>query len=220
MKISLLICFLLIIQIGFAQTVQSDIVLSDYARIAQMQDSMHPPKQSFIIRSTSMYWSDKLNDTFSLHTAGKFRWVQAGYTIQNNSNLSVGWNDGSLYPSVGLQQRLTVGVHYQWHNWSVHLQPEFITAANKEPQAYTIDPTTPNFIARYYLYMNNKLDNFSRFGTSGINTIFPGQSSIRYNTKTISLGLSTENLWWVPAIRNSLVLTNNAAGFLHLTFNS
>ena len=220
MKISLLICFLLVIQFGFAQTVQSDIVLSDYARIAQMQDSMQSPKQSFAIRSTSLYWSEKLNDTFSLHTPGKFRWVQAGYTFQNNSNISVGWNDGTLYPSVGLQQRFTVGLHYQWHNWSVHLQPEFITAANKEPQAYTIDPTTPNFIARYYLYMNNKLDNFSRFGTSGINTIFPGQSSIRYNTKTLSLGLSTENLWWGPAIRNSLVLTNNAPGFLHLTFNS
>ncbi len=203
-----------------AQTLQSDIVLSDYARITQMQDSLNSPKQSFAIRSTSQYWSEKLNDTFSLNTKGKFRWVQAGYTLQNNSNISVGWNDGTLYPSVGMQQRFTVGAHYQWHNWSIHLQPEFVTAANKDPQEYTIDPTTPNFIARYYLYMINKIDNHYRFGTSSINTIFPGQSSIRYNTNNISLGISTENLWWGPGIRNSLVLTNNAPGFLHFTFNS
>ncbi|MEI6264155.1 MAG: capsule assembly Wzi family protein [Sphingobacteriia bacterium] len=203
-----------------AQTIQSDIVLSDIERLAQMQDSLNAPKQSFVIRSTSQYWSEKLNDTFSIHTKGKFKWVQAGYAMQNNSNISVGWNDGSLYPSVGLQQRFTVGAHYQWHNWTVHLQPEFVSAANKEPQAYTIDPTTPNYIARYYLYIINKIDNHYRFGTSSISTIFPGQSSIRYNTKNISLGISTENLWWGPGIRNSLVLTNNAPGFLHFTFNS
>lgn len=212
--------FLLAVLNLSAQTLQSDIVLSDYERIAQMQDSINAPKQSFAIRSTSQYWSEKLNDTFSIKSKGKFRWVQAGYTLQNNSTTSVGWNDGSLYPSVGLQQRFTIGAHYQWHNWSIHLQPEFVSAANKEPQEYVIDPTSPNYIARYYLYIINKIDNHYRFGTSSINTIFPGQSSIRYNTNNISLGISTENLWWGPGIRNSLVLTNNAPGFLHFTFNS
>ena len=221
MKYFILIFFIFFLaQIGFAQTLQSDIVLADYARIAQMQDSLNVPKQSFAIRSTSQYWSEKLNDTFSLNTKGIFKWVQAGYTFQNNSTTSVGWNDGSLYPSVGSQQRFTIGAHFQWHNWSIHLQPEFVTAANKEPQEYIIDPTSPNFIARYYLYMINKIDNHYRFGTASINTIFPGQSSIRYNTNNISLGISTENLWWGPGIRNSLVLTNNAPGFFHFTFNS
>ncbi len=221
MKIFILFSWLsFLVQYSYAQNVLSDIALSDYARIAQMKDSVNAPDQSFAIRSTSQYWNGQLNDTFSLKTKGKFKWVQAGYMLQNNTTTSVGWNDGSMYPSVGLQQRFMLGAHFQLHNWSIHLQPEFVTADNKEPLVYNIDPSSPNFIARYYLYIINKIDNHYRFGTSGINAVFPGQSSIRYNTKNISLGISTENLWWGPGIRNSLVLTNNAPGFLHVTFNS
>ncbi|MDP1844481.1 MAG: capsule assembly Wzi family protein [Sediminibacterium sp.] len=204
----------------YAQSLQSDILLLDNQRMVQMQDSLNVPIQSFAIRSSSMYWANKLNEPFSKRSKGKFTLVQVGYSLQNNSTISVGWNDGSFYPAVGLQQRFTVGAHYQYRNWAVHLQPEFVSAANKDPQAYTIDPSTPNFIARYYLYIINKLDNHYRFGTASINSFFPGQSSIRYNTKNTSIGLSTENLWWGPGIRNSLVLTNNAPGFVHLTYNS
>ena len=48
----------------------------------------------------------------------------------------------------------------------------------------------------------------------------PGQSSIRLNVKKLSLGISSENLWWGPGQRNSLLMTNTAPGFPHLTFNT
>ncbi|MFD2145299.1 capsule assembly Wzi family protein [Mucilaginibacter antarcticus] len=47
-----------------------------------------------------------------------------------------------------------------------------------------------------------------------------GQSSLRLNHKAFSVGISTENLWWGPGIRNSLVMSNNAPGFTHLTLNT
>jgi hypothetical protein len=34
------------------------------------------------------------------------------------------------------------------------------------------------------------------------------------------LGLSNENLWWGPGMKNSLLMTNNGPGFLHLTLNT
>ncbi|MFX8805488.1 capsule assembly Wzi family protein, partial [Acinetobacter baumannii] len=34
------------------------------------------------------------------------------------------------------------------------------------------------------------------------------------------VGISSENLWWGPGIYNSLLMSNNAPGFWHLTFNS
>ena len=43
---------------------------------------------------------------------------------------------------------------------------------------------------------------------------------MKYNTKNISFGISNENLWWGPGIYNSLILTNNAPGFLHFTINT
>ena len=47
-----------------------------------------------------------------------------------------------------------------------------------------------------------------------------GQSSIRLNWKNISFGISNENLWWGPSIRNSIMMSNHSAGFKHITLNS
>ena len=34
------------------------------------------------------------------------------------------------------------------------------------------------------------------------------------------MGVSTENLWWGPGVRNSLIMSNNAPGFGHISFNT
>jgi hypothetical protein len=47
-----------------------------------------------------------------------------------------------------------------------------------------------------------------------------GQSSIRLTVGSLSIGLSDENLWWGPGMHNSLLMTNNAPGLKHLTFNT
>ncbi len=202
------------------QSVQSDIALIDNHRLAQLQETDSTTQRSFVIRSSSQLWSEILNKPFTKKSMPSVQLVQAGISLQNNNNLPIGWNDGSLYPSVGMQQRFTLGAHFQWHNFSLHLQPEWVTAANKDPIAFESDPRDGNYIAKYYTYFVNKIDHFSRFGTAPLQRFFPGQSSFRFNTKHISVGISTENLWWGPGNRNSLVLTNNAPGFLHFTFNS
>ena len=203
-----------------AQVVQSDIALMDYQRLAQLKNEDSLPNQSFVIRSTNQLWNEKLNDTFSVKSKPKFQFVQAGYTMHSNNNLSIGYNDGSIMPSVGMQQRFTVGAHLQWKGFSLLLQPEFVTAVNADPVGFQSDPLDGNYWAKYYLNVVNKIDNFNRLGTEPITKIFAGQSSLRYNTKYISTGISTENIWWGPSIRNSLVMTNNAPGFIHLTVNS
>jgi hypothetical protein len=47
------------------------------------------------------------------------------------------------------------------------------------------------------------------------NKAFWGQSSIRLTFGPASIGLSNENIWWGPGIRNSLIMSNNAPGFKH-----
>ena len=39
------------------------------------------------------------------------------------------------------------------------------------------------------------------------------------NWKTF-IGISNENLWWGPSIRNSIMMSNHAQGFKHITFNT
>lgn len=199
---------------------QSEIALMDLQRIQQLQDSLNNPVRSFVLRSASQFWDEQLNQPYTGKSKPTARLYQAGYTLQSNSALSMGYNDGSIYPAIGMQQRFTLGTFLQWQGFSLQLQPEFVSAANTAPAAFQADPADPNYWARYYLYTANKIDDFDRFGNSAFTKVFAGQSSFRFNTRDISIGLSTENLWWGPGIRNSLVLTNNAPGFLHLTFNS
>ncbi|WP_295234389.1 capsule assembly Wzi family protein [Sediminibacterium sp.] len=45
--------------------------------------------------------------------------------------------------------------------------------------------------------------------------IFPGQSFFKAYLGPISVGLSSENLWWGPGINSSLLMSNNAPGFIH-----
>lgn len=45
--------------------------------------------------------------------------------------------------------------------------------------------------------------------------IFPGQSFVKAHLGSISLGVSSENMWWGPGIHGSLLMSNNAPGFLH-----
>ncbi|MDO8997128.1 MAG: capsule assembly Wzi family protein [Sediminibacterium sp.] len=45
--------------------------------------------------------------------------------------------------------------------------------------------------------------------------IFPGQSFLKAHLGPISIGMSSENLWWGPGINSSLLMSNNAPGFMH-----
>ena len=40
------------------------------------------------------------------------------------------------------------------------------------------------------------------------------------NFKKLSFGISNENIWWGPSLRNGIMMSNHARGFKHITFNS
>jgi hypothetical protein len=92
-----------------------------------------------------------------------------------------------------------------------------LTAQNKDFQGFPIEHQST--ILYYYEYMN-RIDMPERFGTAQYNKILAGQSSLRFNHKGMSVGVSTENLWWGPGKRSSLLMSNNAPGFFHFTLNT
>ncbi|MES2330176.1 MAG: capsule assembly Wzi family protein [Bacteroidota bacterium] len=191
------------------------ITLSDVSRLQQLTDTGFQMQGiSFCLRPLSSLLQEKKSSKI---TAG---FTNVSYTLQNNSQLPLGDNDENFFPSVGFQQRITVGGTVKWNGFMLKLQPEFVTAANKEPAPFQWQLPTGNFWANIYQYINNKIDMYSRFGTKPITQWFPGQSSISYTYKSVSAGLSTENIWWGPGTRNSLVMTNNAPGFAHFTINT
>ena len=118
---------------------------------------------------------------------------------QFNSHHPFGWNDGAMIPAKGVQTFVRVGVYLRYGIMEVQLAPEWVYAAN----------------SRYDTSVN--------WGSNGggvYNKAFPGQSAAGIRVGSVSMGVSTQNLWWGPGIRSSLLMSNNAPGFLHAYIRS
>ncbi|MFN5422039.1 MAG: hypothetical protein ACK5AO_02125 [bacterium] len=128
--------------------------------------------------------------------------------------------DGPMIGSSGSQTMVSGGVFLKLGPLTIQYQPQFVWAANTN---FRGTQQTPNF--RYpdpYFYdhykndliFNPVLDN--RFLQKNL----IGQSSIRLNLGPASIGLSSENITWGPAVMNPLIMSSHAPGFMHVSFNS
>lgn len=140
------------------------------------------------------------------------------FQTQANSHHPSGWNDGAMIPAKGLQMLLSAGIYAAYGPLTIQFRPELVIAANTPFDTFDKDHYGV-IVARYYDFYNN-IDLPARFGKKEYNRAYWGQSSIRLNYKNWSFGLSTENLWWGPGMRNSLLMSNTAPGFKHLTLNT
>jgi hypothetical protein len=137
---------------------------------------------------------------------------------QYNSHHGYGGNDAGMIPARGMQTALSAGIKISAGGFSLQVKPEFIYASNPWFETYSTEQYDPYWV-QYYRWLNSS-DIPERFDNGSYNKFYPGQSSIRYTTGAISLGVSTENIWWGPGMRNTLVMGNNAPGFLHGTLNT
>jgi hypothetical protein len=143
-----------------------------------------------------------------------FVWQQ-----QVNSHHPYGRNDGSMVQARGYQTQFSAGLFAELGPLTIQLRPEYVYAENKDFQKLSDAPNGVFWntsIANYY----NTIDLPDRFGDDAYSKLSLGQSSIRLSTNAVSFGLSNENLWWGPGVNNSLLMSNNASGFAHFTFNT
>ncbi|WP_257669524.1 capsule assembly Wzi family protein [Parapedobacter tibetensis] len=136
---------------------------------------------------------------------------------QYNSKYPYGWNDGAMIPARGHQTMLSAGIFAKYKFFSVQLNPEVVLAENKRYEGYG---GVAGLDRAWYNFIGNRIDMPELFGTGAYSRILPGQSSIRVTFDPISLGISTENLWWGPSRRNSILMSNTAPGFAHITLNT
>jgi hypothetical protein len=218
-----LICSLLICtssSIWAQVNVFSEIHQMDDQRIHQITGKDTSSSLSFNLRSSSTFFKVVDPDRKFWNNNFGFELRNVGVLNQYNSTIGVGSNDGSLLPNVGNQNRVNVSLALRWKKLVLQLGPEFSQAENLAPPPFELDAGDQNYMARYYLYTVNKIDNYWRFGKKKIQRVLPGQSSLRYQNDNFSLGLSTENIWWGPSLRNSLTMSNNADQFPYFTFNT
>jgi len=191
-----------------------DIRLVDYQRIKQLlNDSNGVITNSFLIRSTSsfQFLQSKLKGT----SKDVIQSINFNFDQQNNSLQPISFNDGNMYPARGWQERYSVGVNLKLLIFDINYQPERLTVQNLTQEYYRGNTQDGNFMFKYFGMVANYIDNFRQFGLDRIEETTLGQSRAGLKTKYLAAGISNENIWWGPGKRNSLVFTNNAAGFQH-----
>ena len=127
-------------------------------------------------------------------------------------------NNGSMIPNRGYQQLVSFGFHAELGPLSIQFKPESVYAENRNFDGFPDSHYGITWARRYRLW--NTIDMPERFGENAYKKSLFGQSSIRLNHNGLSLGLSSENIWWGPSIRNSIMMSNHAQGFNHVTFNT
>lgn len=181
------------------------------------------PLSNQVLKRQNIYNPDSLQDTDrSIRTTpngkGIVQLMPVSWQQQATSSFPYSRNDGGMIPNVGYQTMLSAGVYLQYGFVSLQLNPEVVMAQNAEYQGY-------NGLVRaswrqWYTAIGNRMDKPERFGEGWYTRLLPGQSSLRFNFHPISVGVSTENLWWGPAKHNSLLMSNTAPGFAHITVNT
>lgn len=193
-----------------AQTVPVGSIIDESFRQLQLQEkldisysfSARPFFTRKSLTTDSLY--QLVDKTFPIHNtksllSGTVEFLPLTFTTKFNSDHPYGWNQAGLLQAKGLQNRISTGVYFEKGILSLQFKPEFVYARNPE------------------------FEHNAQYGapsTGSYNKMFLGQSSIRLSKGALSLGLSTENLWWGPGIFNSLLMSNNAPGFAHISFNT
>lgn len=156
----------------------------------------------------------------SLNKSNSLKLLPPELNLAYDHNYPDSRNDGAMIRSRGIQNLMRIGIYGEFGPLSIQLKPEFVWAQNKDYQGFPEWPRhwQSTWQIRYIWF--NRSDIPERYGESSYTKLLPGQSSIRLNKWGLSLGLSTENIWFGPAMRNSLMMSNNAEGFPHITFNT
>jgi len=195
-------------------TVSGDSI--DRLRTAQLMGRL--PMGGLMLRSTSSLldprsWGD---------SPSGISVVLPMVTTVTNSELPFGQNDGALWAGKGYNFRALAGIVANFGPVQLVAIPEFVSATNYN---MSIDPTDLRFarplpatrseFSSPFNVVPYSIDLPYRFGDGAIRKIYPGQSSVTVSFGPLQVGAGTENEWWGPAIRNPLILSDNAPGFPH-----
>ncbi len=123
-----------------------------------------------------------------------------------------------MIPGRGAQVFLSAGFQARFSILHIQLQPEFATSQNLAFPGFP-DNFSSGTISSRFLYWNTG-DNPERFGNDTYTKAFWGQSSISLRYGVFELEAGTKNFWWGPGQWNSLIFSNNAPGFPHISLNT
>lgn len=202
-------------------------VLDDYYRRVQLQGKIDT-NISFAIRPLT-FNAPQISDIYdpehdlpktstNAHNGLFFKILPLSWQQEYNSDHPYGWNDEAMIPAKGYQTLVSAGFYFRAGHLSIQLRPEFVYAANPGFTGFATGHSDQD-LKNYYAFYNY-IDLPERFGNGAYTKAFWGQSNIMLTFGSVAFGLSNESIWWGPGIRNALILSDNAPGFKHATFNT
>ncbi len=142
------------------------------------------------------------------------RALPAGLRTRFNSAYADDRNDGALWSGRGLSTAIEGGFRLRWRFLSATVAP--VVAWQQNRDFYFPLATTPGQSPYANPFNYGTIDLPIRFGPEAFWTLDPGQTTLRVDGWGVAAGASTENLWWGPGQRNSLLMTSSAPGMAHL----
>ena len=138
-----------------------------------------------------------------------------------NSSIPFSMNDGAMWAGSGLNLSLRAGLHAEVGRVSLTLAPELLASENSgyempPPEVSLPLPAGRSPFSSPWHIRPYSIDLPIRFGDAPLRTSDLGQSALAVDAGSVTLGVSSENEWWGPGIRNAIVLSNNAAGIPRL----
>jgi hypothetical protein len=147
-------------------------------------------------------------------------WLTPVLTTAWNSTIPVTGNTGAMWAGRGWNASLTAGMRWDRRFLTIIVAPEITGSANRGfPVFVSTNPTRSEFASPWY-NLPTSADLPIRFGSAPFSVVTPGQSTIELHGKWVGGGLTTENQWWGPGIRNAIVMSNNAAGIPQAYFRT
>jgi hypothetical protein len=130
-----------------------------------------------------------------------------------NTTYPSGANDGLLWAGRGLSTSLSAGVAARWRWLSAAIAP----AVAWQQNAWFETPSNgqDGDLAWMSPWYGASIDLPLRFGAGPFASAGFGQSYVRADAFNVAVGLSTENLWLGPGLRNSLLMSSAAPGVPH-----
>ena len=156
-----------------------------------------------------------------LDSAGnRSHYVLPTLTLIRNAQLPSPGNDGALWAGRGTNVSLSgggaVARTFGGIRAEAALLPEVTYAENKPFQILPGRSGDRSAFSSPWHLGASSADLPLRFGDQSIRSVGMGQSAVTLTAGRVAVGASTANEWWGPALRNTLVLSNNAAGIPRL----
>ncbi len=175
----------------------------------------------WMFRSSSSIQEDifyPLDTTFKDKERFDYKFLPLYFTTRLDGKRPYVGGEYGLIPARGVQSFLSTGIKARFSILHVQFQPELVTAQNLTFPGFP-DTFSSGTIAARFLYWNVG-DSPERFGNGTYIKLFWGQSSISFREGAFELSAGTKNFWWGPGQWNSLIFSNNAPGFPHISLNT